>query len=201
MMLADALPAQSFMPNRVAYLGKHVTAMEMLCRKLSGEHFSLIEEVGFCLDIHLEWTPEEELEKAHALYEMVLPGRGNLAERLQAHRTELAYPIEHLNDFARYIDHAYAEARKRTSSFVELPSDEAIDIQYLPEWEHAAAAYYRNQGYIEQSICLTLCPQCVIQAGIAMLAHDMIFAEGEAEQWLVEHVYRPLHKDVDATGS
>ena len=32
-----------------------------------------------------------------------------------------------------------------------------------------------------------------------MLAHEMIFAEGEAEQWLVEHIYRPLHKDVDAT--
>jgi hypothetical protein len=57
---------------------------------------------------------------------------------------------------------------------------------------------YRNQGYIEQSICLTLCPQCVIQEGIATLAHEMIFAEGEAEQWLVEHVYRPLHKDIDA---
>jgi len=26
----------------------------------------------------------------------------------------------------------------------------------------------------------------------------MIFAEGEAEQWLVENVYRPLHKYIDA---
>jgi hypothetical protein len=245
MMLADALPAQSFVPNRVAYLGKHVKAMEMLCRKLSGEHFTLMEEAGFCLDIHPEWTREEEFEKAHALYETVLPGRGSLAERLQRYRAELAYPEEHINDLARYIDQAFAEARRRTSSFVDLPDDEAIDIQYLAEWENAAAAYYsgnfrtqivmnvastatyisrlfdhkvchegypghhtefalkeqhlyRNQGYIEQSICLTLCPQCVIQEGIATLAHEMIFAEGEAEQWLVENVYRPLHKDIDA---
>ena len=125
------------MSNRVAYLGKDVKAMEMLCRKLSGEHFSLMEEARFCLDIHPEWAREEEFEKAHALYEMVLPGRGSLAEQLQPYREEIAYPVEHLNDFARYIDQACAETRKRTSSFVELPNDEAIDIQYLPEWEHA----------------------------------------------------------------
>ena len=41
MMLADALPAQGFASSRVAYLGKHVKAMETLCRKLSGEHFSI----------------------------------------------------------------------------------------------------------------------------------------------------------------
>ena len=245
MMLADALPAQGFVPNRVTYLGKHVKAMEILCRKLSGEYFSLREEAGFYLDIHPEWTREEEFEKAHALYEKVLPGNGSLAERLRTYRTELAYPEEHMNDLSQSIDMAFAEARRRTSSFIELPDGEAIEIQYLAEWEYDAAAYYKgnfrtqivmnvastaayisrlfdhkvchegypghhteyglkekylylDEGYIEQSICLTLCPQCVIQEGIAMLAHEMIFAEGEAEQWLVEHIYRPLHKDVDA---
>ena len=98
MMLADALPAQVFAPNRIAYLGKHVKALEMLCRKLSGEHFSLEEEAEFCLDIHPEWTREVEFEKAHTLYEKVLPGKGSLAERLQTYRAELAYPEEHIND-------------------------------------------------------------------------------------------------------
>jgi hypothetical protein len=246
MMLADALPAQGFASSRAVYLGTHVKAMEMLCRKLSSEHLSLEEEAESCLDIHPEWTREEEFEKAHALYEKVLPGKGSLIERLQKYTAELAYPEEHINDLPQSIDLAFTEARRRTSSFIELPDDEAIDIQYLPEWEYDAAAYYKgnfrtqivmnvastatyisrlfdhkvchegypghhteyvlkeqylymHRGYIEQSICLTLCPQCVIQEGIAMLAHEMIFAEGEAEQWLVEHVYRPLQKDVDAT--
>lgn len=56
----------------------------------------------------------------------------------------------------------------------------------------------RQRGYQEQTIVLTLCPQCVITEGIAMLAHEMIFAPGEAEQWVVEQVYRPLGKAVDA---
>lgn len=58
---------------------------------------------------------------------------------------------------------------------------------------------YQQQGYIEQSLVLTLCPQCVITEGIAMMAHEMIFSPGEAEQWIVDHVYRFLRKDVDAT--
>ncbi|MGZ3615444.1 MAG: hypothetical protein ACXWOL_00570 [Ktedonobacteraceae bacterium] len=245
MMLGDALPAQGFASNRIVYLGKHVKAMEMLCRKLCGEHFSLKEEAEFCLDIHPEWTPEEEFEKAHALYEKVLPGKGSLAESLRTYRAELAYPEEHMNDLSQSIDMAFAEARRRTSSFIELPDGEAIEIQYLAEWEYDAAAYYKGNfrtqivmnvastatyisrlfdhkvchegypghhteyglkeqylyldgGYIEQSICLTLCPQCVIQEGIAMLAHEMIFADGEAEQWIEENIYRPLHKDIDA---
>ena len=152
MMLADALPAQGFVPNRVTYLGKHVKAMEILCRKLSGEHFSLMEEAGFYLDMHPEWTREEEFEKAHALYEKVLPGNGSLAERLRTYRAELAYPEEHMNDLSQSIDMAFAEARRRTSSFIELPDGEAIEIQYLAEWEYAAAAYYKGANFRTQIV-------------------------------------------------
>ena len=61
MSLADALPAQGFAAGRTIYLGKHVRAMETLCRKRCGETFSLEEEVinilliiGFDFN-HLQW--------------------------------------------------------------------------------------------------------------------------------------------------
>ena len=57
----------------------------------------------------------------------------------------------------------------------------------------------RKEEYLEQTLVLTLCPQSVLTEGIAMVAHEMIFAEGEAEQWIAEHVYQSLQKDVDAT--
>ncbi|HEY6410328.1 MAG TPA: hypothetical protein VIY29_22985 [Ktedonobacteraceae bacterium] len=244
--LADALPAQGFASNRANYLGKHLRAMETLSRKLCGEPFSLKEEAEYCLDIHPLWTPEAHFEQAHALYETVLPGIGNLAERLQAYRAAIAYPPEQADTLTRFVDLAFAEARERTCELIDLPEGETIDIQYLPEWEHDAAAYYqgnyrthivmnaaatatslsrlfdhkichegypghhteyvlkeqqlyRQKGYMEQAIQLTLCPQCVIQEGIAMMAHEMIFSEGEAEQWLADHVYRAFQKEVDAT--
>src|SRR6185436_13584624 len=42
--LLDALPAQSFAPQRAASLEKQATAIELIARKLSGEHFALEEE-------------------------------------------------------------------------------------------------------------------------------------------------------------
>jgi hypothetical protein len=244
-LLVDTLPVQGFASNRTIYLSKHIKAMETLCRKLSGENFSLEQEARGCLDISPIWTPEEQFERAHALYEKILPGTGSIAERLQTYRTAIAYPQEQADKLTRFIDLAFAEAHKRTCTFIEFPEGETIDIQYFPEWEHDAAAYYqgnyrthiamnvaatgtylsrlfdhkvcheaypghhteyvlkeqhlyRQQGYTEQAICLTLSPQCVIQEGIAMMAHEILFAEGEAEKWIVEHIYRPLQKDVDA---
>ena len=244
MTLADALPAQGFAPNRVAYLGKHVRAMETLARKLCGETFTLAEEAARCLDIHPIWTPEAQFEQAHALYETVLPGIESLAERLRAYKAGIACPPEQTNLLPGFVDLAFAEARKRTSSLVELPDGETIDIQYLPEWEHEAAAYYRGnyrtqivinaaataislsrlfdhkvchegypghhtdyvlkeqhlarRGYTEQTLYLMLVPQCVISEGIAMVAHEMIFFEGEAEHWIAEQMDRLFHKEVDA---
>lgn len=243
--LEDTLAIQGFTAQRATYLNKHMRAMEMMARQLAGETFSLEEEARACLDIAPMWTVETQFEQAHTLYETVLPGTGDLAERLRAYRAEIAYPQEQLDALPCYIDMAFAEARRRTSSLIELPKDENIDIEYLSEWEHDAAAYYeghyrtrivmnvaatakffsrlfdhkvchegypghhseyilkeqrlyRQRGYEEQAICLTLCPQCVMQEGIAMMAHEMIFSEGEAEQWLVKQVYQPLQKEVDA---
>lgn len=242
--LFDALPAQCFPSNREIYLAKHLKAVLMMCRKLCGETFSLEEEANHLLDVQPLWTPEEQFERAHALYDAVLPGTGDIAERQRAYTDAIAYPQDQAHLLPQFIGLAFAEARKRSRRLIELPEGETFDIQYLSDWEHEAAAYYRGnyqtqivmnlaatsaslarlfdhkvchegypghhteyvlkeqhvyqqQGYVEQSLMLTLCPQCVIQEGIATIAHEIIFAEGEAEQWLVEHVYRPLNIDVD----
>jgi hypothetical protein len=44
--------------------------------------------------------------------------------------------------------------------------------------------YLARRGYTEQTMYLTLVPQCVISEGIAMVAHELIFSEGEAERWI-----------------
>src|SRR5258708_23469594 len=55
-----------------------------------------------------------------------------------------------------------------------------------------------RRGYTEQTMYLTLVPQCAISEGIAMAAHEMIFSEGEAEQWIAEQMNRLFHREVDA---
>lgn len=65
--------------------------------------------------------------------------------------------------------------------------------EYILKEQHV----YRQQGCVEQTAYLTLCPQCVISEGIAMMAHEMIFVPGEAEQWMAEHVYAAFQIEVD----
>jgi hypothetical protein len=48
---------------------------------------------------------------------------------------------------------------------------------------------YRGRGYLENSILLINTPECVISEGIATLAAEMVFAPGEARQWLADEVY------------
>jgi hypothetical protein len=55
-----------------------------------------------------------------------------------------------------------------------------------------------RRGYSEQTLYLMLVPQCVISEGIAMVAHEMIFSEGEAEDWIAEQMDRLFHREVDA---
>lgn len=47
----------------------------------------------------------------------------------------------------------------------------------------------QRQGYLEERALLPCSPRYVISEGLALLAHEMLFAPGEAEQWLAEHIY------------
>lgn len=47
----------------------------------------------------------------------------------------------------------------------------------------------QRRGYLEERVLLPCSPRYVISEGLALLAHEMLFAPGEAEQWLAEHIY------------
>jgi len=58
-----------------------------------------------------------------------------------------------------------------------------------------------RQGYLEERVLLPCSPRYVISEGLALLAHEMLFAPGEAQAWLAEHIYpqagiRPDHSDL-----
>src|SRR5260370_26624521 len=141
MALADALPVQGFAPNRVAYLDKHVRAMETLARKLCGETFTLAEEAKRSLDIHPTWTPEAQFEQAHALYESTVSGgAGGLAEPVRAYRLTFAFPQDPSDVLKEGIEQAFAEARKRTRALMALPEQKPTERQYFPDKENHTPA-------------------------------------------------------------
>ncbi len=46
-----------------------------------------------------------------------------------------------------------------------------------------------RRSYLEERVLLPCSPRYVISEGLALLAHEMIFAPREAEAWLAEHIY------------
>lgn len=50
-------------------------------------------------------------------------------------------------------------------------------------------ALVQQRGYLEQRVGFLSTPPFVISEGLALLAHEMLFAPGEAEQWLAEQIY------------
>lgn len=50
-------------------------------------------------------------------------------------------------------------------------------------------ALIQQRGYLEQRVSFLYTPPFVISEGLALLAHEMVFAPGEAEQWLAENIY------------
>lgn len=59
----------------------------------------------------------------------------------------------------------------------------------------------QQRGYLEQRVNLLYTPRYVVSEGLALLAHEMLFAPGEEEQWLAEQIYpeadmSPVHFDL-----
>jgi len=59
----------------------------------------------------------------------------------------------------------------------------------------------QQRGYLEERVLLPCSPRDVISEGLALLAQEMLFAPGEAQAWLAEHIYpaagiRPDHSDL-----
>jgi hypothetical protein len=55
----------------------------------------------------------------------------------------------------------------------------------------------QRRGYLEEQVLLPCSPRYVISEGLALLAHEMIFAPGEAEAWLAEQVYQEAGMRLD----
>ncbi len=59
----------------------------------------------------------------------------------------------------------------------------------------------QRRGYLEERVLLPCSPSYVISEGLALMAHEMLFAPGEVEAWLAEHIYpeagiRPDYSDL-----
>jgi hypothetical protein len=132
--LADALD-----PQRRDYLARHLTAMRMSLRLLSGEKVSLAEEAEALYDIRPTWLDEQIFEEGHKLLEEVLPSGGSLRDRMAAWKQSLEIPIEKAREILPVI---IQKLRTLTDQKFNLPAEESFSVEFVSDQPWMAYNWY-----------------------------------------------------------
>lgn len=126
--LQASLSDPHFEPSRARFLAATLRALGMVCRRLRGDMLSLQEEAAAYFDLPVDWLPEAVFETAYDLYDHGLPGRGEIAPRLQRWQSSLTLPPERADQLTGFLEKALVHIRRWARAALPLPEDEEVEI-------------------------------------------------------------------------
>jgi hypothetical protein len=126
--LADVVAAGPYPDSRKGFLLAQIRAMAMISRRLTGQPVDYVDEVRACFDIEPAYSPESVFDTAIAELNELLPGEGDVRERMIAWRDGYVVTPETAR---RLIDLIEAETRRRTETFVQLPPGDGVEIAFV----------------------------------------------------------------------
>jgi hypothetical protein len=137
--LEREIEASDLEPQRRRWLAGQVEALECVAELLAGEAVDWPSTVRRCYGIDVAFTPEEQFERAQARLESVLPGGGDLAQRLERWAESQQVPPEKLLDAFAAVS---GELREATRSLVDLPVGEQIEVELVSDEPWGAYNWY-----------------------------------------------------------
>jgi hypothetical protein len=140
--LLDQIASGGFAPARRDYLRVQVRAMVTICRKLAGEAIDYRDEVRTLFDIEPAYTPETLFDEAIAWLDALLPGSGDVRERMIAWRARDVVTVEVARALIALID---AETRRRTEAFVALPPGGGVEIVFVNDKPWSGYNWYLGE--------------------------------------------------------
>jgi hypothetical protein len=140
-LLAAVPHAEGLEAQRADYLAAHLKALACAGRKFAGEDVGFVEEVREYFDVDIVKGDPEKYREAHRKLDVALGGSGDLADRLQAHRTGEEIPPERLEECI----HAFSSAlRDRVRAEYPLPEAETIKYEIVTDKPWAGFNYYEG---------------------------------------------------------
>jgi hypothetical protein len=128
--LAGDVAAGEYPDSRKDFLQSQIRAMATICRRLADQPVDYVDEVRSCFDVEPVYTPESVFETAIAELDDLLPGEGDVRERMIEWRSGYVVSPE----TARLlIDLIEAETRRRTEAFVQLPPGDSVKIAFVED--------------------------------------------------------------------
>jgi len=125
--------------QRARWLDRQLIATETIARQLKGEEFPYVELVERCFDASPERTPEGEYQRVRASLERLLPGNGDLRERLESHQKTVTIPVAKLGPIVEWVTSQLREAALATFS---VPDGENLSITLVTNEPWGAYNWY-----------------------------------------------------------
>lgn len=136
---AEIAETDSMDPQRKDYLARHLTAMQMTLRLLSGEKVSLADEAEALYDIRPEWTDESNFEEAYKILDDVLPAGNSLQERMLVWERSLEIPFEKARELLpTVINKLHALTRQK----FDLPEGDDFTVEFVSDKPWMAYNWY-----------------------------------------------------------
>jgi hypothetical protein len=125
--------------QRARWLDRQLIALETLARQQNGEEIPYRELVERCFDASPEATPPENYAHMRRELEELLPGVGDLHERLETHEQSLNVPVDRLADILAWLT---AELRESCRGAFVVPQGEELTISLVTNEPWGAYNWY-----------------------------------------------------------
>jgi hypothetical protein len=126
---------------RLAFLMAQLTAAQTRLRMLQGERLSFAEEAQGLYGVTPDIRPLGEYDPVIARIERLAPGRGPLADRVDAFQSRFTIPRDRLDAVMRA---AIAECRRRTVEHVALPEGESFTLEFVTNQPWSGYNWYQG---------------------------------------------------------
>ena len=130
--------------HRLDHLHKNVRAMDARARMTMGELFSFATEARLVYDVELPDYDMDRFDQALAAIDALVPGEGDLAERVDDFRSQFEIPSDKVETV---FQAAVAECRRRTEKYIELPEDERYSLELVTGVSWGGYNWYQGDNH------------------------------------------------------
>ncbi len=129
---------------RFRYLYKQLLACKTKIFMLNGVLLPFDEETKALYDASAPTHNDEFFQSAITELDKILPGKGDVAKRLNEFKMKFVIPTDKLKEV---FDAAIKECRTRTLNHIKLPEQESFKVEYVKDKPWGAYNWYKGNFY------------------------------------------------------
>jgi hypothetical protein len=171
--------------QRALWLDRQLLGLETIARRLAGEELPYLLEVERCFDATPEPTPPEDYALTRVELDELLPGTGDLRERLAERDRRMTVPTDSL---PAIIDWVAEELRSAAATIWSLPDGEQLSFSMVRDEPWAAYNWY--DGNLKSRVEVNTDLPMRAQALALTLAHETFPGHHLEHSWKEQRLYR-----------